>query len=93
MYPAAFEYHAPATVDEALGLLARHGEDAKVLSGGQSLLPLMKLRLAAPAPVVDINRIPGLAVLEQTNGTLRVGALVREATWRSRSWCAPGCRS
>jgi carbon-monoxide dehydrogenase medium subunit len=79
MIPASFEYHAPATLDEAVRLLLRHGDDAKILSGGQSLLPLMKLRLAAPAHVVDINRIPGLGFLEQADGVLRVGALVREA--------------
>jgi carbon-monoxide dehydrogenase medium subunit len=79
MIPSPFEYHAPATLDEALELLARHGDDAKILSGGQSLLPLMKLRLAAPAHIVDINRIPGLAFLERADGVLRVGALVREA--------------
>ena len=60
MIPAAFEYHAPTTMAEAVALLARHGEDAKVLSGGQSLIPMMKLRLATPRHLVDINRIPGL---------------------------------
>ena len=77
MYPAAFEYHAPRSLDEALGLLAELGEDGRVLPAGQSLIPLMKLRLATPAALVDINRIPGLDGLERSNGHLRIGALVR----------------
>ena len=79
MIPAAFEYHAPTSVGEAIQLLAKLGEDAKVLAGGQSLIPLMKLRLAAPRHVVDINGIPGLAYVRETDGFLRVGALTRES--------------
>ena len=79
MIPAAFEYHAPTTIGEATALLARLGEDAKVLSGGQSLIPLMKLRLASPAHVVDINGIPGLAYIREAEGLLRIGALTRES--------------
>ena len=60
MYPARFRYEAPRTLDEALDLLATHGDDAKVLAGGQSLVPLLKLRFAAPELLVDINNIPGL---------------------------------
>ena len=78
MIPAGFEYHAPTSVGEATGLLARLGEDAKVLSGGQSLIPLLKLRLASPRYLVDINRIPGLAYVKEAEGTLRIGALARE---------------
>ena len=78
MIPAGFEYHAPTSVGEATGLLARLGEDAKVLSGGQSLIPLLKLRLASPRHLVDINRIPGLAYVKETNGNLCIGALARE---------------
>jgi len=77
MYPASFEYFAPTTLDEALGLLQEHGEDAKVLAGGQSLIPLMKLRFAAPRVIVDINGLSELAQLEQEDGGLRIGALVR----------------
>ena len=77
MIPAGFEYHAPTSVGEATGLLARLGEDAKVLSGGQSLIPLLKLRLASPRHLVDINRIPGLAYVKEADGTLRIGALAR----------------
>jgi carbon-monoxide dehydrogenase medium subunit len=79
MIPAAFEYHAPTALAEATALLARLGEDAKVLSGGQSLIPLMKLRLASPTHVVDINGIPGLAGIRETDGVLRIGALTRES--------------
>lgn len=79
MIPAAFHYHAPTTIGEATALLARLGEDAKVLSGGQSLIPLMKLRLASPAHVVDINGIPGLAYIREGEGLLRIGALTRES--------------
>jgi carbon-monoxide dehydrogenase medium subunit len=79
MIPAAFEYHSPASIAEATALLARLGEDAKVLSGGQSLIPLMKLRLASPRHVVDINAIPQLNALHEADGFLRIGALVRES--------------
>ncbi len=79
MIPGSFEYHAPSSLDEAIGLLARYTEDAKVLSGGQSLIPLMKLRLASPPHLIDINRIPGLDTLAESNGELRIGALVRES--------------
>jgi len=79
MIPAAFQYHAPTTVGEATALLARLGEEAKVLSGGQSLIPLMKLRLASPAHVVDINGITGLSGIREADGVLRIGALTRES--------------
>jgi aerobic carbon-monoxide dehydrogenase medium subunit len=79
MYPASFEYVAPATLEEALETLGRYEDDAKVLAGGQSLIPLMKLRLASPRHIVDINRIPDLAYIRETDGSLRIGALAREA--------------
>jgi carbon-monoxide dehydrogenase medium subunit len=79
MIPAAFEYHAPGSIAEATALLARLGEDAKVLSGGQSLIPMMKLRLASPAHLVDINGIPGLAGIREADGVLHIGALTRES--------------
>jgi carbon-monoxide dehydrogenase medium subunit len=79
VYPAAFEYFAPRTVDEALELLARHGEDAKILAGGQSLLPMMKLRIASPRCLVDVNRIDGLAGLRREGDRLVIGALCRHA--------------
>ena len=79
MFPSSFDYHAPATLAEAVALLARHREEAKVLSGGQSLLPLMKLRLGQPRLLVDIGRIPGLEYLEEKDGVLAIGGRTREA--------------
>ncbi|MFE9308826.1 FAD binding domain-containing protein [Streptomyces sp. NPDC088353] len=75
MIPPAFDYARPASVDEAVRTLADAGEDAKVLAGGQSLLPLLRLRLAFPELVVDIGRIPGLRGVREDGGTLAVGAL------------------
>jgi aerobic carbon-monoxide dehydrogenase medium subunit len=81
VYPAAFEYFAPTTLEEALDVLGRYDEgDAKVLAGGMSLIPVMKLRFAAPRALVDINRIGGLDTLAEEDGRLRVGALVRHKT-------------
>jgi carbon-monoxide dehydrogenase medium subunit len=77
VYPASFEYFAPATLDEALSILDEQGDRAKVMAGGQSLIPLMKLRFAAPEAIVDLNRIPGLDGLAEEGGELRIGALVR----------------
>jgi carbon-monoxide dehydrogenase medium subunit len=80
MYPARFRYEAPRSIDEAIDLLNRYGEDAKVMAGGQSLIPLMKLRFAAPELIVDINNVPGLAYHRaDPDGTLRIGALCRHA--------------
>jgi len=78
MIPAEFEYFAPQTLDEAVSLLSKHA-DAKILSGGQSLIPLMKLRFASPPYIIDINRIPDLAYIREADGWLRIGALVRES--------------
>src|SRR6202049_61875 len=77
MFPAAFDYRAPATLDEALGLLAQRGEDAKVMAGGQSLIPLLRLRFAQPAMVIDIGRLPAMAEIKRDDGHVRIGALVR----------------
>jgi len=79
MLPARFDYHRPSTLDEALSALAEYGEDGKVLAGGMSLIPLMKLRFAAPAHLVDLNAVPGLAQVSEDGGMLRVGALTRHA--------------
>ena len=79
MIPPSFEYVRPTTISEAIALLEQHGEDAKVLSGGQSLIPMMKLRLARPAWIVDINAIPGLGGIREEGGFLQIGGLVREA--------------
>ncbi len=80
MIPAAFDYDAPRTLDEAVHLLGRYGEDAKVLSGGQSLLPLLKLRMTAAGHLVDIGRIPGLEYISEQDGYLRIGGRTREST-------------
>ena len=77
MIPPPFDYHAPGSLDEALALLGRL-DDAKVMSGGQSLLPMLKLRLASPANIVDIGGIPGLDSIREEGGHLRIGALVTE---------------
>ncbi len=80
MYPARFRYQAPRTLDEAISLLSEAGDEAKVLAGGQSLVPLMKLRFASPELLVDINNVPGLAYhREDPGGTIRIGALCRHA--------------
>jgi carbon-monoxide dehydrogenase medium subunit len=77
MFPAAFDYIAPASLDEALSLLRQHGDDAKVLAGGQSLIPLLKLRFAAPVILVDIGRVDGLEGIRRENGHVRIGARTR----------------
>jgi carbon-monoxide dehydrogenase medium subunit len=79
MIPPAFEYLRPKTIPEALAFLEQHGEDAKILSGGQSLIPMMKLRIARPAYLIDINRIAGLSYIKEEAGFLKIGGLTREA--------------
>jgi carbon-monoxide dehydrogenase medium subunit len=79
MIPAAFDYHAPNTLSEAIALLTKLGDDAKVLSGGQSLLPLLKLRLGLTGHLVDIGRIPGLEYIKEESGMLRIGGRTRES--------------
>ena len=76
MIPAAFDYRSPDTIEEALSLLSKYREDAKVLTGGHSLIPALKLRLATPAVVVDLRRIRGLAAIESAGDGVRIGALV-----------------
>jgi carbon-monoxide dehydrogenase medium subunit len=77
MYPSRFHYEAPSSIDEALQLLGMYQGEAKVLSGGMSLIPLMKLRFASPSAIIDVNNIPGLDGLFEEGGQLRIGALVR----------------
>ncbi|HSS62149.1 MAG TPA: xanthine dehydrogenase family protein subunit M [Candidatus Limnocylindrales bacterium] len=77
MFPAAFDYRAPASLDEALSLLQQHGDEAKVMAGGQSLIPLLKLRFSRPEVVVDIGRLPALNTVKRQDGHLAIGALVR----------------
>jgi aerobic carbon-monoxide dehydrogenase medium subunit len=79
MYAAPFEYHAPTTLSEAIALLGRYGDEAKVLAGSQSLVPLMKLRLAQPAHLVDLRKIDGLTGVREAQGTLFIGALTTHA--------------
>jgi carbon-monoxide dehydrogenase medium subunit len=77
MFPAAFEYRAPASLGEAVDILHDRGDDAKVMAGGQSLIPLLKLRFAQPALVVDIGRLPNLSGIRRQDGLLILGALTR----------------
>lgn len=79
MYPPSFEYVRPQTISEAVALLGQHGDDAKILSGGQSLIPMMKLRVARPGWLIDIGRLPGLSHIKEDGGYLQIGGLVREA--------------
>lgn len=79
MIPAAFEYVAPKTLEEALRLVERHGDEAKILAGGHSLLPLMKLRLAQPRYVIDIGRLRGMSYIREENGRIAIGALTTHA--------------
>ena len=90
MYPSRFRYEAPHSLDEAISLLREGGDEAKVLAGGQSLVPLMKLRFASPELIVDINNLPGLGYHRaDPDGTLRIGALCRHAELE-RSELLPG---
>ena len=79
MFPAPFDYHRPGSVDETLALLQQHGADARVLAGGQSLIPAMRLRLARPAVIVDIGRLAELTYMRETDGVLAIGAMTRDA--------------
>ena len=78
MKPAKFDYHCPATVDEAIAVLGRYQGEARILAGGQSLVPMMNFRLATPAAIIDLNRIRGLDQTEVTDGTVRIGAMARQ---------------
>jgi aerobic carbon-monoxide dehydrogenase medium subunit len=79
VYPAAFEYLEPTSLQQAVTFLAEHGDDARILAGGQSLVPLMKLRLARPKFLIDLNRVAGLNHIEELDGCLAIGALARHA--------------
>ncbi len=80
MKPAAFDYHAPTTIADALALLERHGSDARLLAGGQTLLPMMNFRLVAPDVLIDLGRIPELAFIESDGRHVRIGAMTRQRT-------------
>ncbi|PYM03832.1 MAG: carbon monoxide dehydrogenase, partial [Candidatus Rokuibacteriota bacterium] len=72
MYPASFDYHAPGSVQEAISLLGKLGEDAKLLAGGHSLIPMMKLRLAQPKHVIDLRKVPGLSGIKEDGGMISI---------------------
>lgn len=91
MYPAIFEYHRAASVEEAVGLLARYGDEAKLLAGGHSLLPMMKFRLAQPKHVVDIRRIVGLSGVREEGGTIVIGALTTHYALESSAMLKQKC--
>jgi aerobic carbon-monoxide dehydrogenase medium subunit len=76
--PAKFDYHCPATIDEALAIQTRYQGEARVLAGGQSLVPMMNFRLATPAAIIDLNRIPGLADVTAADGMIAIGAMTRQ---------------
>lgn len=78
MKPAVFDYEAPTTIDEVVALLGRHGGDARLLAGGQTLVPMMNFRLATPAIVVDLNRVPELAYIKDDKDVVRIGAMTRQ---------------
>jgi carbon-monoxide dehydrogenase medium subunit len=82
--PAEFDYAAPETLDDAIRMLGEAGEDAKLLAGGHSLLPLMKLRLAAPSMLIDLRKVPGLSGVEQSNGGWSIGAMTRHSQLQGR---------
>ena len=79
MIPASFDYTAPATLDEALALLAEHGDDAKILTGGHSLIPLLRLRLAQPAIVIDLRKIDAMTAIRADGDSLEIGAAATHA--------------
>jgi carbon-monoxide dehydrogenase medium subunit len=85
MYPAQFEYVAPSTLDEALKLLAESGGEAKLMAGGHSLLPMMKLRLAQPAKLIDLRKVPGLNEIKVSGDGVSIGAMVTHAQVASSS--------
>jgi carbon-monoxide dehydrogenase medium subunit len=91
MIPAPFEYHAPKTLEEALRLVQRHGDEAKLLAGGHSLLPLMKLRLAAPRYVIDIGHLRGMSYIREENGQIAIGALTTHAEIEASALLASKC--
>jgi len=89
MIPAAFDYAAPGTLEEAFALLEEYGDEAKILAGGHSLIPMMKLRFAEPGRLIDINNIPGLSYIKEEDGYLKIGAMTRESDLE-RSDLIPG---
>ena len=91
MYPAQFDYYRPTTIDEAVKLLAQHGEDAKLLAGGHSLIPAMKLRLARPKTIVDLGRVSDLSYIREAGGRLAIGAMTTHAEIAASPLLRDGC--
>jgi carbon-monoxide dehydrogenase medium subunit len=91
MYPAQFDYHSPASVQEAISLLGRLKDDAKVLAGGHSLLPMMKLRLAQPKHLIDLRKVPGLSGIKEDGGAIAIGALTTHYGVESSSLLKQKC--
>src|SRR5437879_824119 len=91
MIPAAFDYLQPKTLDEAVGLLGQHSEDAKVLAGGHSLIPAMKLRLAQPKTIIDISRIADLNYIRELDGKIAIGAMTTHYDIESSSLLRDRC--
>lgn len=85
LIPGSFDYMVAHSVDEAVALLDQHGDEAKILAGGQSLIPLLRFRLARPSILIDINRVEGLEYIQETDGVLHIGAMTREADLDSSS--------
>ena len=92
MIPAPFELHRPATVEEAIGILGETGDDAKLLAGGQSLIPLMKLRFALPSTLVDMGRLEGLGYIREEGDRIAIGALTRHAEVERSELLERSCR-
>src|SRR5256886_8799489 len=78
MKPAPFQYAAPESVEETVALLHAHGAEGKLLAGGQSLVPLLNMRLARPSVIIDLNRVRGLDYIRQENGEIAIGAMTRQ---------------
>ncbi|MBI2152686.1 MAG: xanthine dehydrogenase family protein subunit M, partial [Candidatus Rokubacteria bacterium] len=91
MYPAQFDYHSPASVQEAISLLGRLKDDAKVLAGGHSLIPMMKLRLAQPKHLIDLRKVPGLSGIKEDGGAIAIGALTTHYAAESSSLLKQKC--
>src|SRR6266404_1607023 len=91
MIPGRFDYHRPRSVDEAVALLARHGDDGRVIAGGHSLIPMMKLRLANPGHLIDLQAIDGLRGIELAGGQIRLGALVTQHEMIASKALADAC--
>ncbi len=91
MFPANFDYHRPGSVDEAVALLVRFGEDAKILAGGHSLVPMMKLRLAEPTNLIDVNGINDLKGIREADGGIRIGAVTTQAEVLASSLLGESC--